>query len=147
MVHQEFKRKTRYGYSSKNEDEEDCALAAQVKKVKGKKFHSKSEAGEDGKECDKSRVKFFHCHKHAHFSTNCPQKKKNKRDGGSATSEALSSQFELEFSLITCMVSSALGYMWYLDSAASFHMKGDKEVFSDLEENDLQMHIRMGDDG
>ena len=45
------------------------------------------------------------------------------------------------------MVSSELGSVWYLDSGASFHVMGDKEFFSDLEENDLQMHIEMGDDG
>ena len=36
--------------------------------------------------------------------------------------------------------------MWYLDSGASFHMTGDKEIFSSLEEKELQMHIEMGDD-
>ena len=40
-----------------------------------------------------------------------------------------------------------MGLVWYLDSGASFHMTGDKELFSDLEEKDLQMHIEMGDDG
>ena len=39
-----------------------------------------------------------------------------------------------------------MGSVWYLDSGVSFHMTGDKELFSDLEE-DLQMHIEMGDDG
>ena len=45
------------------------------------------------------------------------------------------------------MVSSTMGSMWYLDSGASFHMMRDKELFSSLEEKDLQMHIEMGDDG
>ena len=45
------------------------------------------------------------------------------------------------------MVSSALGSVWYLDSGTSFHMTRDKELFSDLEEKYLQMHIDMGDDG
>jgi hypothetical protein len=46
------------------------------------------------------------------------------------------------------MDSSASGLVWYLDSGASFHMKGDtKESFIDLEEKDLIMHIEMGDDG
>jgi hypothetical protein len=66
---------------------------------------------------------------------------------GDETGEALVSQFELDFSLITCMDSSASGSEWYFDSGASFHMMGDKESFSDLEEKDLRMHIEMGDDG
>ena len=45
------------------------------------------------------------------------------------------------------MVSNSLGSVWYLDSGASFHMTKDEEIFSDLEEKDLQMHIEMGDDG
>jgi hypothetical protein len=66
---------------------------------------------------------------------------------GSATDEALVSQFELDFILITCMASSASGSMWYLDSGASFHMAVDKESFIDLEEKDLRMHIEMANDG
>jgi hypothetical protein len=38
---------------------------------------------------------------------------------GAANGEALVSQFELGFSLIACMASSALGSVWYLDSGAS----------------------------
>ena len=56
-----------------------------------------------------SKVKCFHCHKHGHFATNCPQKKKNKKVAGVAAGEALTSQFELDLSLIACIVSSALG--------------------------------------
>ena len=100
-----------------------------------------------GKKHDMSKVRCFHCHEYGHFSTNCPQKKKNKKVVGAAAGEALALQFELDFSLIACMVSSALGSVWYLDSGASFHMTGDKELFSDLEEKYLQMHIEMGDDG
>ena len=103
----------------------------------------------EGKICNKqdmSKVKCFHCHEHGNYATNYPQKKKDKKAGGSADGEALASQFELDFSLIACMVSSALGSVWYLDSGASFHMTGDKELFSSMEEKDLQMHIEMGDD-
>ena len=135
-MQEEFRRNTRDGSSSKNADEEDCALAAKAKKGKGKKFHSKSES-KNGKKQDMSKVKCFHCHKHGHFATNCLQKKKNKKAGGSVAGEALASQFELDFSLIAFMVSSALGFVWCLDSVASFHMTRDKELFSDLEEKDL----------
>eukprot|EP00253_Pinus_taeda_P030052 PITA_30052 len=40
-----------------------------------------------------------------------------------------------------------VGCVWYLDSGASFHMSGDKNIFSTLEEKDLQMWIEMGNDG
>ena len=45
------------------------------------------------------------------------------------------------------MVSSMVGFFWYLYSGASFHMTGDKSLFSTLEEKDLQMRLEMGDDG
>ena len=63
------------------------------------------------------------------------------------TDEALASYFELSFTLIACMVSLMMGSVWYLNSGDSFHMTSNKELFSNLEEKDLQMHINMGDDG
>jgi hypothetical protein len=120
-------------------------LTTKARKGKGKKFHSKSES--KVKKMDLSKVKFFHYHEHGHLATNYPQKRKKKTVVGVATGEDLVSQFELDFYLISCMASSALGLVWYLDSSASYHMTGNKESFSDLEEKDLRMHIEMGDDG
>jgi hypothetical protein len=140
-VQEEFRQNTRDGSSSRHDDEEDCALNAKARKGKGKKFHSKSES--KVKKMDLSKVKCFHCHKHGHLATNYPQKRKNKTVAGVATGKPLVSQFELDFSLITCMAASASGSVWYLDSGASFHMMGDKESFSDLEEKDLRMLIEM----
>jgi hypothetical protein len=95
-------------------------LAAKARKVKGKKFHSKSES--KVKKLDFSKVKCFHCHEHGHLATNYPQKRKNKKIVGVVAGEALDSQFELDFSLIACMASGASGSVLYLDSGASFHM-------------------------
>ena len=134
-MQEEIRQGTRDGSSLKNEDEENCALAAKARKGKGKKHPSKSEA--KGKKQDLSKVKCFHCHEHGHFATNCPQKKKNKQAAGSIAGEALASKFEMDFSFIACLVSRYMGLVWYLDSGASFHMTGDKELFSDLEEKDL----------
>ena len=94
-----------------------------------------------------SKVKCFHCHQHGHYATNCLQKKKNKQVVGSSVGEPLASQFELDFSLIACLVSSVMGSVWFLDSGVSFHMTGDRDLFSDLEDKDLGVHIEMGDDG
>jgi hypothetical protein len=120
-------------------------LDSKARKGKGNKFHSKSKY--KGKKLDLSKVKCFYCYEHGHLATNCPQKKKKKKVVGVATGEALASQFELDFSLIACMMSSAFGLVWYLYSGASFHMTRDKDISSDLEEKDLKMHIDMGDNG
>jgi hypothetical protein len=145
LVQEDFRRNTRDGSSSKSDDEEDCALTSKERKGKGKKFHPKFES--KVKKLDFSKVKCFHYHEHGHLTTNCPQKKKNKTIARYETSEALVSQFELDFTLISCMASSASRSMWCLDSGASFHVMGDKESFIDLEEKYLRMHIEMGDDG
>jgi hypothetical protein len=81
-------------------------LAVKARKGKGKKFHSKSES--KGKKMDLSKVKCFYHHEHGHLTTNCLQKKNNKKVDGAVVGEALASQFELYFSLIACMASSAL---------------------------------------
>ena len=144
-MQEEIRWGTRDGSSSKNEDEENFALATKARKGKGKK--NPSQSGAKGKKQDLSKVKCFHCHQHGHYATNCLQKKKNKQAVGSAVGETLASQFELDFSLIACLVSSVVGSVWFLDSGASFHMTGDKYLFTNMDEKDLGVHIEMGDDG
>jgi len=92
------------------------------------------------------KLKCFHFHELGHFATKCPLKNSKKKSSGGAIGESLASQFDLEFTLIACMVSSMMGSVSCLDIGASFHMTRNKELFSDLEEKDLQMHIEMGDD-
>ena len=36
--------------------------------------------------------------------------------------------------------------MWYLENGALFHMRGNKDIFSDLEEKELQQNIEFGYD-
>jgi len=86
-----------------------CALAIKVRKGKGKISRSKSDSYHGCKKKDMMKVKCFHCHKMGHFATKFPLKKSKKKSSGGATSEALASQFELNFSLIACMVYSMMG--------------------------------------
>lgn len=80
-----------------------------------------------------TKFKFFHCHELGHFATNSPLNKSKKKSSGGAVGEALTSKFEMEFSLIACMMSSNMGSVWYLYCGDSFHMTGNKDLFSDLE--------------
>eukprot|EP00253_Pinus_taeda_P001893 PITA_01893 len=147
QMQEEIRRSTRDGSSSKHDDEENIALASKARKGKGKASHSKSSSSHGRKKIDKSKVRCFHCHEVGHYATNCPLKKSKKGSSKGSEGEALTSQFESDFTLITCMVSLMMGCVWYLDNGASFHMTGDKILFSTLEEKDLNMHIEMGDDG
>eukprot|EP00253_Pinus_taeda_P035408 PITA_35408 len=144
---EEIRRNTKDGASSSNNDDEEIlALASKAKKGKGNASQSKSPQG--GKKFDKSKVRCFHCHELGHYASSFPKRKKSEK-GSSKESDgdALASQFEMDFSLIACMVSSSMGCVWYLHSGASFHMSSDKILFNILEEKDLQIRIKMGDDG
>jgi len=94
-----------------------------------------------------SKIKCFHYHELGQYATNCPYKKVDKNPSGRAAGEALASQFKLDFTLITCMVTPVMDSEWYLDSGASSHMTYNKEFLCDLEERDLHMHNDMGDEG
>jgi len=77
----------------------------------------------------------------------CPHKKASKKEPAVATTgDSLDSKFELDFTLITCMESTVMGSMWYLDSGASFHVMENRDLFSDLEGKDLKKNREFGDD-
>ena len=123
------------------------ALASKAMKGKGKASHSKSNSSHGGKKGDMSKVRCFNCHEMGHYATKSPSNKSKKGSSEGSEGEALTSQFKMDFTLIAFMVSSMMGCVWYLDSGASFHVTGDKILFSTLEEKDLKMCIEMGDDG
>ena len=110
---------------------------------KGKKSKGKKSQGEEGKRV-LSKINCFHCHEHRNYATDCPQNKASKKEPSVVASEALASHFELFFTLIACLAKNLIGCMWYLDSSASFHMTGNRDLFSDLEEKDLQQNIEFG---
>ena len=145
LMQEEIKRSTRNGSSSKD-DEENLALASKARKGKEKDSYSKPNSSHGGKKVDKSKVRCFNCHEMGHYATNFPSKKSKKGSSEGSEGEALASQFEMDFTLIRCMVSSMMGCAWFLDSGASFHMTDDKSLLSTLEEKDLQILIAMGND-
>jgi len=146
LIQEEIRRSTRDGSSSNQDDEENLALVSKARKGKGKDSHPKSSSSHGGKKIDKSKVRCFHCHEVGHYATNFPLKKSKMGSKEGFEGEAFTSQFKLDFTLITCMVSSMMGCGWFLDSGASFHMTDDKSLFSTLKDKDLQILIAMCND-
>ena len=140
MVQEEIRQSTRDENSS-TDKEENFSLVIKGKKSKG----NKSQGEEDKREF--SNIKCFHFHEYGHYATKFPQKTRKKEPAVAVVSEALASQFEIDFTLIACMANTVMGCMQYLDSGVSFHMMGNRDLFSDLEEKDLQQNIEFGDDG
>eukprot|EP00253_Pinus_taeda_P025955 PITA_25955 len=144
LVQEEIRRSTRDNSSSMH-DVENCALASKVKKGKKKGSLSESSSSNDGKKVDKSKVRCFCCHELGHYATNCPKKKSKKGSGEGSEGEALASQFELDFTLFACMVSSKVGSGWFLDSRASFHMTDDKSVGTVIFQREHGSRITLAD--
>ena len=97
------------------------------KKGKGNKYQIKPKSSQGGKKKDLSKIKRFNCHEFKHYATKFPHKKYVNKNLGGEVGEALASQFELEFTLITCMTNTVMGSVQYLDSSASFHMTGCRD--------------------
>ena len=58
------------------------------------------------KKKDMSKVKCFACHKIGHYASQCPNKKKGKKDAEVSTLakvDDFAEKFEKEFSLMTCL--------------------------------------------
>ena len=93
-----------------------------------------------------SKVKCFACHKFGHYVVQCPNRKK-KQVVALADVEDFASTFEREFSLIACLSSSSgSSRVWYIDSGASAHMSGVREIFSKITERDISVEVELGDD-
>ena len=135
------------GTSSKSHkseaEQENVALAGKGKAKKGSSKGSNPQG--EKKKKDLSKVKCYGCHEFGHYVSDCPQRKKGKKQTtASASADELSSRMEDEFALIACMVSSTSQGVWYIDNGASFHMTRVREYFSSCKEKDIKIQISMG---
>ena len=152
------------------EDEENVALIS-----KGKEFKKGPKKGgakqQDGQKKDLSTVKCFACHKLGHYVGQCPQKKKKKQQlqqrlrslqldlrefslcaghvDRERTSIITSADIDIErtYSLLTGhSFSASTTSTWYIDSGASSHMAGAREMFFKLSHVGIDVEIVLGDD-
>lgn len=87
----------------------------------------------------KTTIECFECHKLGHFQYECPdwEKKANYLELKNEDELVLISYMELH--------QTKLEEVWYFDSGCSNHMTGNKEWFSDLEE-DFNRTVKLGND-
>ena len=124
-------------------EQENVALAGKGKAKKGSSKGTNSQS--EKKKKDLSKVMCFGCHEYGHYVSDCPERKKAKKQvAASASAEDLSTRMEDGFALIACMVSSTSQCVWYIDSGASFHMTGVREYFSSYKEEKTNIQISMG---
>ena len=85
-------------------EQDNIALAGKGKAKKGSSTGSNSQSE---KKKDLSKVKCFGCHEYGHYVSDCPERKKAKKQVATSTSaEEFSNRMEDEFALIACLVSS-----------------------------------------
>jgi hypothetical protein len=121
--------------ASKKGGDDNLALIGQTKKGRGKgpskdKGMSEESTSQPGKK-DLSKIKYFICHKHGHYASQCPEKKKGKgkqqQNHVAASAETqineFASKFDKDFSMVSCLsTSTIMRNAWYVDSGASRHM-------------------------
>lgn len=151
--------------------EDHIALTAKTKK--GKRFSSrkkfpvqkeKDKADFRGKDFDISKVRCFNCQKKGHFRKDCPQLRKGykgkvhaaaaEEEEEKGTSRRKSGRVrnnkenQKEYYLLSDLTSSLKNSVksWLVDSRASRHMAGRKELIDDLKEVKFTSQVELGDD-
>ena len=149
-LQEEGRIQSRIGFSK----EENVALTAKTKK--GKRFPSrkkfsaqreKDRGGFRGKDFDITKVRCFHCQKKGHFIRNCPKLRKahkgkfhvdvvEEKETYKKKSEEASGDQETKkkYYLVSAFSGSLKdnAKSWLVDSGASRHMTGNKNVLADF---------------
>eukprot|EP00253_Pinus_taeda_P032489 PITA_32489 len=133
-------------------EEENVALAAKGKKGKKVKTEcysgAKQEKGKQKAKEDMSKVKCFACGKMGHCVVQCPNKKGKMKQGVAASVDVddFATIFDSECALVASLATHVTSsHAWFIDSGASYNMTGDREHFTSLLEDDVDLEVVHGD--
>jgi hypothetical protein len=142
--------------------EEHSTLASRFKgKKKGSQRKPNTKGTFKGKNIDTSKIKCFGCNKLGHFAKYCwfrkkyPRKGKNHastdEDDKSKRNQRIPSnekENRKEYYLVSALSSSVFTRLktWLVDSGASKHITGYKEILSDFETKYFAEHDELGND-
>ena len=110
---------------SKNDSENEEKLQQSTPSVRG----SSSRAGQSGNQrYDKSKFQCFYCKKLGHFANKCWKKQADASKLSTHMTEEIENEEQPMF--FTCNVTQESSKdIWFLDSACSNHLTGNKELF------------------
>lgn len=136
-----------YSQVGGGEDEENVALIVNSKAT----IKKGSNAGATS-EKDMSKVKCFACHKTGHYTSQCPNKKKGKKDAQVVVSTEVDDyveRFEKKFSLVSYLLGNGGAVYedtgaWFVNNGSSHHMMGMRSVFLSFLEIDSDFHVDCG---
>jgi hypothetical protein len=134
--------------------DENLALVNKTKKGKYKVSFKKGDSQEEGQQFgqkrDMSKIKCYICHKNGIFASSVHRERKARGSRKQLQRQQrqlseLASKFESDFSFVSCLSTSTTPRSArYLDSGPSRHMTEAREMFNNLSEEDLELHIELG---
>jgi hypothetical protein len=141
--------------------EEHLALASRFKgKKKGSQRKPNTKGTFKGKSIDTSNIKYFSCNKLGHFAKDYCFRKKYPRKGKhhASTTEGDESkrkqkspsnekENKKEYYLVSALSSSVFTWpkTWLVDSGASTHVTGYKDILSDFKTKSFTEQVELGD--
>ena len=93
---------------------------------------------------DKSNIQCYNCYKYGHYSNECRGKQAINQVGETSNYADKDPVAEDSLSLMAHSSNREDHGIWYLDSGASNHMAGTRQLFTDLDEN-IKGEISFGD--
>jgi hypothetical protein len=145
-IQEEARLESRNGKQKGNSDENQ-ALVAHTRKGRRGGSPEREVSPEPRRKKDLSKVKCFACHEYGHYASQCPQRRRGGRKQQASTTEVdeVADRLQREFLLVSALSGTVSGDgTWLVDSGASCHMTGARELFESFTETDSDMCVELG---